>query len=497
MFDHEGYVTQHHEKLLLSSEGRRVLCEQDPLLFALIYLRHHLASPETGGGISFSQFHLDFYERARQWARKDIGTAEMRDCWVAPRGSGKSTLAFLATPLWALAYGHRRYVMAFADSTTQAEQHLSSLKRELDTNELLRRDFPELCKAMRRRAGDTLSDNRALYVATSGVAMMAKGIDSSSLGAKIGSQRPDLLLFDDIEPDESNYSQHQKEKRLSTVIDAVFAMNPNAAVCMVGTVTMPGSIVHDVVKQVTAPVDAPSWPGEENITPRYYNALQVQEDGSELSLWPERWTTEYLLSIRHTRSYQKNYANDPMGRDGAFWTSDDFKYGELNAITRMAIFVDPAVTTRKTSDFTGIAVVGYSAFTDNVIVEHAEGVKLMGAPLRQRILSLIARYPKTQRVYVESNQAGDLWMQVLHDMPVRVVTYTAKEAKEVRFADALEWYQRGKVLHSRRLSMLEEQAVVFPKGANDDVLDAACAGVNRFLSGRRKVKVAVTNRSYV
>lgn len=495
--DWRAYIAQHDPRLLTTSEGRRVLCELDPLLFALIYLRHHLKGPETGDEISFSAFHLDFYTRAKQWARTDLGTAEVRDCWVAPRGSGKSTLAFLATPLWALAYGHRKFIIALADTGAQAQQHLLTLKRELDTNALLRRDFPELCKPARRPSGDTVSDSQAQYLAQSGVAMVAKGMDSSTLGSKIGAQRPDLMLFDDIEPDESNYSPYQKEKRQDTVISSVFPMNLNAAVCMVGTVTMPGSVIHEIVKQVTSPTDAPEWPGEERIQVHYYPALVTQENGEQVSLWPERWTTEFLMSERHKRSFAKNFLNDPMGKDGLYWTTDDFTYGDTAGVTRVGLFVDPAVTTKKTSDFTGLAVVGHSPSTGQCVVYSATGVKLTGARLRDHVLKLIEQYPRIQRIYVESNQAGDLWLEVFHDMPVKVVTYSATESKEVRFAEALDFYQRRRVLHTHKIATLEEQAVVFPKGANDDVLDAVCAGVLRFLRAPKAVRVTARSASYV
>jgi hypothetical protein len=71
-FDWLDYLAQHDERLLTCPEGRRALTRHDPLLWALLYFRHHLRSHAAGDRISFSQFHLDLCEQAKRWARKDL-----------------------------------------------------------------------------------------------------------------------------------------------------------------------------------------------------------------------------------------------------------------------------------------------------------------------------------------------------------------------------------------------------------------------------------------
>ncbi len=525
-FDWRQWLTRHPDRLLTSSEGRRLLTRLDPLLFALIYLRHHLSSAETRDRLTLADFHLDLCRYARQWARRDLGPAELRDAWVAPRGMGKSTWLFLILPLWALAHGHRRFVAAFADSTHQAQQHLASFKRELDTCELLRADFPDFVAPMIRPSGYTVADNQGLFLSRSGAAFQARGIDSSTLGAKIGNQRPDLLLFDDVEPDESNYSDYQKEKRLGTIVNAVFPMNTSAVVCMVGTTTMAGSIMHDVVRQITDAdtSDRPTWPVEENIRTRYYPAILTAPDGGERSAWEARYPISYLLKIRRTRSFALNMMNDPRGRDGGYWTADDFTHGPLTPpATRWILQVDPAVTTTGKSDWTGLAVVGYrppnrEAFQAAVAagmhreeatalhghgyaeLAYSQQVKMAGERLRREILRLCARFPRIKAVRVEVNQGGELWQSVLHDLPpgVKLLVHTVSEAKETRFAWALDYYQRGWVTHTERQATCEQQMIGFPNMAHDDVADAAVGGILYFLQPKPPpVKATATSSSYV
>jgi predicted phage terminase large subunit-like protein len=484
-FDWQSHVLRHGKHLLSTPETRRILTREDPLLWAWLYFRHHLSSPETGGRISFSQFHLDLCESALQWARKDLGPAEVREAWVAPRGSGKSTWMFGILPAWALAHGHRRFIAAFADTGHQAQQHLASLKLEFDGNQRLREDFPELCTPGRRPSGTNVADNQGLYVAQSGAVFQARGIDSSTLGAKFGTQRPDLLLHDDIEPDQSNYSLYQKAKRLASVTGAVFGMNPNAVVQFVGTTTMYGSIMHDLVKSALGH-PAPDWVRDEGIRTRYYPAIINNDDGSRRSLWPERWPLSYLASIEHTRAFRLNFLNDPMGAEGDYWSPEDFRYPEtdqdVDPTPRMMLSIDPAVTSKATSDYTGLAVVSHFPGRQRCTVHEAVQVKLTPAALRQKVLAMLDEWPQVGLVLVEDNQGKDVWEQILHTLPVKLRRVHQSDSKEVRAARVLNFYQRGRVIHAKPLRELEEQMCAFPKAPHDDMLDSVVSAVERFLN---------------
>lgn len=472
-----AYVLRYSVEQLRAQKVRRQLCRLDPLLFAVIYLRHHLSSEETHDQISISPFHIDLCRSARQWTRRDIAEAAVRDAWIAPRGSGKSTWAFLILPLWALAYRHRKYIAAYANSASQAEGHLRSLKDELDNNDQLREDFPKLCRAKRRPNGMPVADRQDIYIAESGVAFTAKGIDSSTLGAKIGKQRPDAIILDDIEPEASNYSLGEKEKRLATVRNALMPMNLNAVLWFVGTTVMEGSIIHDIVRQVTEPdEELPQWPREENVAVHYYHAIIELEDGNRASLWPQRWTLEFLISIEGTDSFSLNFANQPTG-NGGWWQPGDIKYGRLEGYDRIAMFVDGAVTAKATSDETGITIMGLSLAQKRIYILEAIGIRLTGEPRRLRLLELCEIYD-VDYIMCEANQGGDLWHMELHHMPVKVVTFTQKEPKSVRIRRFLALYQRqgGRVLHAKPLPPLEKQQKAYPNLLHEDVLDSAAAG---------------------
>jgi hypothetical protein len=510
-FSLDAYLLQFDPAMLAIPECRRELCRYEPLLFAITYLPHHLKGAEEDAQITLSEFHVELAEAAKRWALPTTEPRSDRDAYVCPREAGKSTWLFLILPLWAACMGHRKFIGAFADAGTQAEMHLGSFKRELDNNVLLRADYPEMCKPGRRPSGVTESDTQSMFIAASGFVFAAKGVDAKALGMKVGKRRPDLLILDDIEPDESNYSPYQKEKRLATLQNAILPLNIRARVVIAGTVTMPGSIIHDLVKTVSMPGEEQAeWVADERIRVHYYRAIVTDEEtGDRRSLWPEKWPLEFLLGIEHTRSYKLNYDNNPLARDGDYWNDQDIVIADLPALSAMLLSIDPATTSKKSSDFTGLAVIGYSAFHKRCVVLAAWAIRVApGAPMRKFVLNVLTQFPQIRGVVVEVNQGGEVWeTSVLHNMPVKVKTVHQDEPKEVRAARLLNWYQtrprrnpakpRGwvddlpYVVHDRRIPVAEEHLIGFPKAPHDDVVDAIGAGVDRFLKGRKQAEVEI------
>lgn len=508
-FDFPAWVDSIDPRLLDGSPERRAArieaTRLDPLLFAVLYCLHHLRDAE--GHITFADAHLEWVRLARQWAIPPRAPMEERDAFLAPRDTGKSTWMLFILPLWAAAHGHVKFAAVFADSGPQAEMHLGTFRKEVDENAALRRDFPDLCTAGRRPSGASESDAKHMVIRANGFIFAAKGIDASSLGMKVGQLRPDLLLLDDVEPDESSYSAYQADKRLKTVTDAILPLNIYARVVLSGTVTMPGSITHQLVKWGKGERDeANAWVGEQQFRVHHHLPIIRDDHGRERSMWPSKWPLAYLKKIEHTRSYRKNYLNDPMAADGAYWSEEDFTYGTFPT-AHTYLSVDGAVTTKKTSDYTGLSVVSWapvrpargseSAAPARCLVKFAQAVKLKGKPLRARILQLLESFPEIGALLVESNQGGDLWLEVFHDLPVKVVTFSNSEKKETRAERVLNLYQLipTRVVHAEPLPALEEQMVAFPKAPNDDLVDSVGNAVLRFLKPPARPKAAVRSVS--
>ncbi|MFJ8857243.1 hypothetical protein ACIRD8_02310 [Streptomyces sp. NPDC102451] len=538
---------------LATREGRIRQTKNNPLLFAILYMRHHITN--EAGVISLSEFHLALCEYAKAWVDKPRKERESRDSFIAPRNGGKSTWLFTILPMWGAAHGHITFVAAFADSAAQAEEHLQTFKTELENNKALRQDFPDLCTPLvGKRKNTAIAQSRDQIRQANGFIFVAKGADSKTLGLKIDNVRPNLILFDDIEPQEANYSENEAIKRRGTVLNAILPMNIYARVVFAGTTTMPGSVI-DQMRMVEEKArewqesEFPGIPGEfeghhksgtkvirselpisttlsntenlkkldpefydsldpdlrwvldENIRVHYFPAIVKGEDGSERSLWPEFWSMEFLDSIRGTRSFQMNFMNRPVSLDAAYWQDKDIQIGKPAGYGNTLLVVDPAVTTKKRSDYTGIAVISRGLDENGkpqeaLYVRYAEQHKVSPGPeLRDLVTSLCERYG-AKVVYVESNQGGDVWKSVFDGIPAKLRLERAVGAKELRATHALDFYQRGKVFHEAHFDTLTTQMYAFPKVQKDDVVDAVCSGVLYFF-GKPQVQVSIKAQSYI
>jgi phage terminase large subunit-like protein len=121
-----------------------------------------------------------------------------------------------------------------------------------------------------------------------------------------------------------------------------------------------------------------------------------------------------------------------------------------------------------------------------------------GPELRDRVLALLDEFPRIGLILIEVNQGGDAWQAILHGMPVKVKTVHQNEPKFTRAEGLLGLYQRGRVLHARRLPELEQQMCTFPKGPNDDMVDAAGSAVRRFIPvAKKQAPPSAQRASYV
>lgn len=497
--------------LLDKREGRIALTRANPLLFAAVYLPHTLRMQgQSIADTTLNQFHLDVCDYAKTWMTPiaQLRPREHRDCFIAPRMVGKSTWLFHILPMWAGAHGHRGYITAFSDSEDQATGWLRNFKMELSRNELLASDFPDFVAPMvKTKGGKAIMDNANATQRANGFVFQAKGVDSAILGANIGGMRPQVLLFDDIEPPEANYGPADLKKRKQTILNTHFYLNTYANVVFVGTTTMPNSLIDQMRKvgDLRADYDGePSlfattleadlqWVAKENINTHYYPAIYTDDDGVEHSLWPEQWPLADFDDVRGTREFQLNMMNKPISGDEGYWAEEDIEI-DFADFGNTVLSVDPAVTTARRSDYSAFTVMSRGR-DRKLYVRHSEGIKGDGEAIREKTRQLCETYG-VGVVLVETNQGGDLWKQVFKDVGYRVRLINQRIKKEVRIAQAADFYKKGKVLHTRHFPALEEQMLAYPNVQHDDLIDSVATGVLYFEKNKGN-RVTVSQSNYM
>jgi hypothetical protein len=476
---------------------RRAGTHDSPLAFAYVYLSEGLKpvrpllpdgtpDPMVEPAVSFSDFHLALCEEAKHW----MDGSARRMGVIAPRGGGKTWWTFEGLPIWALAHGHRHFFMGYAHSNDMAKNALNNIRRHLVRNDLLLFDFPELAVPKGGR------NNAQLVETEGGRAFATSGIDKVTLGARHEYDRPDLITIDDGEPNSGNYakagSKGSKEERLDTIRDVVLRMTPEAVVLLSGTVVMPDSIGHNLVQHALGEATE-DWIDQERFSAMYFNAILDEGTERERSLWPQKWSLEWLKAERERNpKYAMHYANQPATTGGLYWQQEDFRRNPHFPLDHFHMYVDPADSLKEGADYTAVVVAGADAGRDRAVVLFAIQGRFNDVELGRQIAGYKMNHPEIARlnVHVEGFARGNSMLRTLQplmppgvrielDRPRPEVSPTGQRGKLARIERAYAYYQASRVWHARPFTTLEALLTAFPKVRNDDLPDALSGALRK------------------
>ena len=345
---------------------RKKECERNFQLFCESYF------PETYS-LEWSPDHLKVIEK--------IETAVLSGGLFAlamPRGSGKSTLAETAA-IWSMVYGHREFVTLIGATESAALEMLDSIKTELEVNENLASDFPEVCYPIEQLEGIANRCNGQLYHGertritwtsneivlptikdskASGIIVRVAGITGRVRGMKYKradgrSVRPSLVIIDDPQTSESAGSLEQTRKRVRVLAGDILGLagpGQKIAGIMPCTIIRPG----DMAEQILSREKHPEWNGErtkllyqfpknmklwdeyadiradslrENGTidraTAFYAAHRKEMDEGAQIAWEARYNPDELSAIQHAMNlrfldevaFWAEYQNEPLPED--------------------------------------------------------------------------------------------------------------------------------------------------------------------------------------
>lgn len=255
--------------------ARKEKCRLSLLDFLVSYFPH-----STGSG-PFSEDHRRFIGRLQSTIIEGG-----REIAAVYRGFAKTTVAENAC-LWALLYGHRRFVILLGGDNDASKKNLQSLRSELEGNDLLYEDFPEVCHAVRALEGkaqrcrsQTLygelthigwtSDNMVFPVAPDSIASGACVRTKSLLACNRGMThkrfdgvqlRPEFVFVDDPQTDQSAKQPAQCRKRIDKLYQTVLRLAGHkvSLSCFVAATVIQKD---DMIDELLDKSRHPSWRGE-------------------------------------------------------------------------------------------------------------------------------------------------------------------------------------------------------------------------------------------
>jgi len=376
--------------------------------------------------------------------------------YALPRGSGKSTLAKMAA-LWAISYGHRKYVFMVGATAEKAINLLGSIKTWMRFNKAWIEDFPEISLAVSELNGRGNSASSQLqngestligwskdavvmptvqpppnfpfknhgldampeFAVTSGLMIGTSGLTGDGIRGSVVTTRqghelrPDLVLADDPQTDQSAKSPTQNQMRYDLMTGAVLGMagpDKKLSLLMPCTQIKQGDMVSGVLDRKRNPLfrgqttsiltEMPhnmdlweeyfqkyQWcalqePPDFTLSNQFYIDNQESMDEGCRATWPERFFEDEISGVQHAmnlyvrdpKTFWSEYMNQPKdeSNDVIFLTADEItkkqhNYGRLEVpleVQKVTAFIDVQ------KELLFYAIVGWGDKFDGYILDY-------------------------------------------------------------------------------------------------------------------------------
>jgi predicted phage terminase large subunit-like protein len=398
---------------------------------------------------------------------------------VAFRGSGKSTMITTAYPIWAiLGKQQKKFCIIFCQTRIQAKQHLMNIRRELEGNDLLKKDLGPFQEESDEWGSFSLvfkKHNARITVAST---------EQSIRGLRHNEHRPDLLICDDVEDVQSTKTREGRDKTYNWLRGEVIpAGDKTTRLIMVGNLLHEDSLLMRIKEEIDLRKATGTfkeypllnekgtclWPG------KYPNEEAITQErlrvANEIS-----WQREFLLKIIPSeaqvihREWIHYYDEIPLTK------RDSFGYSLDMGIT---IGVDLAISQSESADYTAMIpcrIIGdgpdaiYYILPDiiNRKITFPETVELCKVLHR-------AYYAGRNPTFVIEDVAyqKSLPQQLENEGIHNIKTVKPNQDKRTRLALTAHLIQQGKILFPRKgAELLINQLVHFGVEKHDDLADA-------------------------
>lgn len=489
----------------------RTAAERSVEVFTRIYLSRYAKQAP-------SRMHKEVYAILTEATTK----RGARIAIAAPRGHAKSTLVSCAYLLWCICFKRESFIYLLSESADQARDQLSHVKQELESNELLLRDFPEACEppGMKPQPQRWRRDE---IVTRNGVKVTALGAHSKIRGRRNRQDRPSLIILDDLENEATVLSEEQRIKLRAWFQQAVGqAGTDQTNLVIVGTILHYDSLLSNLLDANKSPgwitrryQAVESWSEHPELWEKFSNIYQNQEEFESLQgpeaamafyeanktpmlegtkvLWPERedYAQLMVLRLRDGRiTFDKEKQNVPINPEDCLFRMEEFQYWDDDYRDAEALFkqhgknlrvcgaCDPSLgKAGRHADDTAIITLYYHIKTKVTYVIDADIRRLKPDAIVERIIE----YHKLRdygRFIIEDNQFQEILVTHLKRRSAELKCSVPVRGRK-NYSDKIARIQKlqplvssGMLQFSRRHRVLLEQLFQFPHGAHDDGPDA-------------------------
>lgn len=321
-----------------------------------------------------------------------------RKCLECTRGASKSTLVGVYYLLYCVFKGRKfnhgeiNFVIYIMDSVQQVASQIDRIIYTIEEN----KELAKYLKITKSKLGDDPTIHIYNKLLDREIYIKGRGTGQKIRGVNVRHFRPDWIIMDDIENDESVINKENRSKLKSWFQAAVVpAVNPNNyEFTFIGTPLHADSLLMNLV-------ESEEWSTIQLPVAEEYPPL---DGGKIVSCWEDRFTKEYIRESYNsykglgkaalwfqehmliiTPSESLLYDMDNIKR----YKSSDMK-DKLSKLTYY-ISVDLAVSERDTADYTAIAVIGVNENNHWFLIDGTFG-RFKPDDTIDKIFSYVARY---------------------------------------------------------------------------------------------------------
>lgn len=414
---------------------------------------------------------------------------------AAPRAHAKSTAITLGYGLATLLFRERRFMLLVSDTESQASLFLGTFRQELqENNDLislfgLKKDEKGLVKFVKDTETDIIVEMEDGHQ----FRIIAKGAEQKLRGLIWNGSRPDIIMCDDFENDELVMNKDRRDKFRRWFKGALLPCRSDTGIVrIVGTVLHMDAMLERFMPSLSDPATVTEGLKQYSKRKTMWKAVKYRahnEDFTEL-LWPGKKSAdefkmmyEEAVSDGTTDIYSQEYLNYPIDESVSFFKKPDFleiRKEDRELALHYYITADLAISQKDRADYSVFIVGGVDEdkrlHIVNVIRDRLDGKEIVDVILAlQRTYNPVAFGIEDMQVskaigpflreeMISQNTYINL-VPLKHGGQDKVMRGRAIQArmraKGVKFDKEADWYYK-----------LEEECLQFPRGKNDDQVDA-------------------------
>lgn len=394
---------------------------------------------------------------------------------VWPRGGAKSTSAELGTLALGLR-GRRKYALYVRETQERADESVGNIATMLESAGV-QRFYPEHAERLVGLHGNVKGWRRNRLRTAGLFTIDALGLDVASRGVKVDEQRPDLIIFDDI--DGRHDTKEATEKKLTTIKETILPAGAmNVAVIAIQNLIIPRGVFARLVdgtadmlldRTLSGPEPAlrnmKTEPAKDPKTGDTYQRIVAGEP-----TWDGQGIAECQKLIKRIgfSSFNREAQHNVADREGALWTQatiDRNRVPKAPRLKRIVIGLDPS------GGGTEIGIVAVGEGYDGhgyVLADNTQKGRLGARNWGKKAVDTYHDL-EADLIAAEGNFGGDMVSSNIlvtdPSVPVRLVH--ASRGKDIRAQPIATLAEEGKIHHVGHFPELEAEMTGWVPGDKD------------------------------